>query len=486
MASPSKPAILMAASEALPFAKTGGLGDVMGSLPKHLAELGVPVRVVIPFYPGVEERGVSVDKVLSSLEINMGDKSFNTDVYTSILNNNYEVFLIRYDPFFHRKNLYGPPGTDYRDNPIRFAFFARAVVRLTEELPGRVDIVHCHDWQTGLIPLFLTRKGVKSLFTIHNLGYQGLFPPRVLEEIGLSRDHFHPEDLEFFGRINYLKAGIVWGDALSTVSPRYSREIQEAEYGFGLEGILKKHSAKLQGILNGVDYTAWDPGTDPFLAANYTREDLEGKNVCREELLEIFNLPEREKAPILGIITRLVHQKGVDLILEALPALMKRKLRLVVLGTGQPEYQKALKEAAAVYPDLGVHIGYDEALAHKIEAGADIYLMPSLYEPCGLNQIYSLRYGTIPVVRETGGLKDTVTPFVRSTGEGVGFTFSGKSGRALTAAVDKALVLWSEPGQWKKIVRNAMSVDYSWTRSAGQYLQLYRNILASPAVGGPR
>ena len=473
--------ILMAASEAVPFAKTGGLGDVLGGLPAALAAAGNRVRVAIPFYREAAGKGLPLDEVVSGLKIPMGDALERVSVRRARLKAGHEALFIVHGPSFDRPHLYGPPGKAYPDNGYRFALFSRAVVRLAETL-GDVDLIHCHDWQTGLIPLFSREVGIRSLFTIHNLGYQGLFDEDILDEIGLGRDLFHPEGLEFHGRVNYLKAGIVWSDAVTTVSPTYSREIRTPEHGFGLDGLIRKHSRKVTGILNGVDYTSWDPGIDPLIAANYTLEDPSGKADCRRDLLDTFPLPPGEKAPIIGVVTRLVHQKGLKLIIEGLPRMMNRKLSLIILGSGLPKFEEALMRAASRYPNLAVRLGFDEMLAHRIEAGADIFLMPSLYEPCGLNQIYSLKYGTIPVVRATGGLKDTVKAYNPLSGEGTGFTFEEAGAAEMVASVREAVRFWRRPTHWRRIVRNAMSADYSWSRSAGEYRRLYRRILAAPGV----
>jgi starch synthase len=343
----------------------------------------------------------------------------------------------------------------------------------------RPQILHCHDWQTGLVPVYLksvfandpTFLGIKTLFTIHNLGYQGLFPREELPKIGLDRRVFHMNGLEFYGKVSFIKGGINYSDALSTVSKRYALEIQTPEYGFGLDGVLRARSSVLHGIPNGVDYGNWDPRTDPYIAAHYSDDNLSGKRICKKDLLRVFGLPERAmKRPLLGVVSRLTSQKGTELIIEIAAELAAQDMYLVVLGSGDFDYENRLQQAAGDDPNhIAVRLGYDEALAHKIEAGADMFLMPSHYEPCGLNQVYSLRYGTVPIVRATGGLDDTIE-------EGTGFKFQEYSAEALSTAIQAASAVFDDRATWEAMMRRGMQKDFSWRVSAAQYAALYRSL----------
>ena len=404
----------MVASEATPFASTGGLADVVGSLPAEVAGLGHDVAVLIPRYARV--RRTPSTPVWENLTIRLGAEAFTVAIHRSS-ETPVPYFFLDYPAFYDRPHLYGNSKGDYPDNHLRFALLSRAAFEVARYL-FRTDIFHCHDWQTGLVPLFLhtllagdpTFFGCRTLISIHNLVYRGLYKPAVLQELGLSAGLFRPDLLEFYGDISYLKAGLVFADALSTVSPTYALEIQTPEFGAGLDGLLRARSESLTGILNGADYVRWNPATDPQIAAPYSADNIAGKQACKRALLTEFALPGAAmQRPLVGVVSRLTGQKGTDLITEIAPRLFDEDLYLVVLGSGEPQYEKALRELAAAHPDrIGLLIGYDDGLAHRIEAGSDIFLMPSRYEPCGLNQIYSLRYGTVPVVRATGGLDDTI------------------------------------------------------------------------------
>jgi starch synthase len=368
---------------------------------------------------------------------------------------------------------------DYPDNHIRFAVFARAALAVARYL-FRTEIFHCHDWQAGLVAPYLrttfagdpTFLGSKTLFTIHNLGYQGLFPKSILPEAALDPALFRPDGMEFFGRVSYIKGGIAFADALNTVSPTYAREIQTPEYGFGLDGALRARAGVLSGILNGVDYEQWDPEIDTFLPARYSAADLAGKRVCKQHLLEEFGLPQTAMdRPLIGIVSRLTRQKGADILAEVAGQMVAEDLYLVALGAGDPEYEAFFRQMAAARPGrIALRLGFDNALAHRIEAGADMFVMPSRYEPCGLNQIYSLRYGTVPVVRATGGLDDTIE-------EGTGFKFAEYSGEALLGAVRTAAQAFSDGAAWQETMRRGMAKDFSWKASAMQYSALYRRLL---------
>lgn len=421
--------ILMVASEAVPFAKTGGLADVVGALPQALGALGHEMGVVLPLYRMTRLEGAS--PLFPSLTIPMGPHTHFPAVQT-LVQNGVRFYFVEYPLFFDRAALYGTPAGDYPDNAERFALFCRAAIEIAQ-LDFFPDLFHCHDWQSAMVPVLLRSVYARAplasqipvLFTIHNLGYQGLFPRAVLAQLGLPESLFHIDGLEFYGKVNLLKGGLVYADAINTVSRGYAREIQTEPYGFALDGLLRHRSLVLSGILNGVDYAQWSPATDSHLAANYTPEDLSGKRACKKDLLEQFGLPaDNLDRPLIGIVSRLDRQKGADLIAEVAEDLLAEDLSLVVLGSGDPVYEALFQKLAARFAGkVAVKIAYDNTLAHKIEAGADIFLMPSRYEPCGLNQIYSLKYGTVPVVRATGGLDDTVERFDRVTGKGNGFKF---------------------------------------------------------------
>ncbi len=474
--------ILMVASEAVPFSKTGGLADVAGALPQALAALGHEVAVVLPLHKMTRLEGAETR--FASLTVPLGAQAHFPSVQT-VSCPGVRFYFVGYPLFYDRAALYGTPNGDYPDNAERFGLFCRAAIEIAQ-LDFHPDVFHCHDWQSALVPILLRTIYAASpalarrpvLFTIHNLGYQGLFRPEVLAQLGLPQRLLAIDGLEFYGKVNLLKGGIVYSDAINTVSRGYAREIQTEEYGFGLDGLLRHRSSALSGILNGVDYAPWNPATDKFLAANYTPRDPSGKQNCKKDLLEAFGLgAENLNRPLIGIVSRLSAQKGADLIAEAAADLMAEDFSLVVLGSGDAAYEELFRKLAKQYPQkVGIKIAYDDAVAHKIEAGADLFLMPSRYEPCGLNQIYSLKYGTVPVVRATGGLDDTVEPFDPATGKGTGFKFAEYSSRAMLAAIRAALAAYRKPEKWRKLMANGMAQDFSWNASAAQYARLYETL----------
>ncbi|MEI6632855.1 MAG: glycogen synthase GlgA [Chlamydiota bacterium] len=479
--------IVMASPEAVPFAKTGGLADVAGALPKALRARGHDVRLVMPYYGCIMRAGVPSSDTGMSIPVTISSRGENARIWASSLDDGTPVFLIRKDSYYDRAELYGTAEGDYPDNAERFCFFARAILALVKRSGVAPDIIHCHDWQTGLVsPLLKVAeksnpffKGTGMVFTIHNLAYQGLFWHYDMHLTGLPWSVFVPEGIEFYGKINLLKAGIVYADAITTVSRRYSEEIQTAELGCGLEGILARRRGDLYGILNGADYRRWDPATDPDIAQHYTRDTLEGKGRCKEDLLRTYGLSLPAGTPLVGMVGRMADQKGYDLIAAALPSLLNAGAAIVILGKGEEKYHRLLTRLAKSFPDrLGVKIAFDNAVAHKVEAGADYFLMPSRYEPCGLNQIYSLRYGTVPVVRATGGLDDTVTSYDPATGEGNGFKFGQYRTDALLAVMREALAIFECEPHWTRIRQNAMACDFSWDRAAREYEQVYLAALA--------
>ena len=465
----------MVASEATPFVKTGGLADVIGALPAALKQRGHDVAVVVPGYRTIRFPG-AVREAWRNLRISLGP-GYTCDIYEAI-ERDVPFYFVDCPELYDREGLYGAGGSDYPDNHLRFGVFSRAALEVVRHL-FRPDILHCHDWQSALVPVYLheyfqsdpTFLGIRTLFTIHNLGYQGLFPASVLPDLGLGPNLFTPETLEFFGRVNLLKGGILFSDQVSTVSKGYAREIQTPEYGFGLDVLLRSRADRLTGIVNGVDYLEWSPETDQFIASHYSAGDLSGKRECTQALLSEFKLPVELDRPAIGIVSRFVDQKGFDLIAGIAPALLDLDLCLTVLGSGEERYESLFRSLANARPDkIGVTLGYDNPLAHRIEAGADMFLMPSRYEPCGLNQIYSLRYGTIPIVRATGGLDDTID-------QGTGFKFSDYSGAALLDAIRTALAVYNDREAWVAMMRRAMAKDYSWAAASAEYSALYSEIL---------
>ncbi len=473
--------VLMVVSEMVPYAKTGGLADVAGALPDALMRLGADVRVCIPCYRGVRDRAEGLKKAVRGLRVPVGGAVLEARVLKTHTPQGVPVYAVEREDMFDRPNLYGTSTGDYYDNLERFTFFSRASLLVPTALGFTPDVVHCHDWQTGLIPPLLKSFFPKasSVFTVHNLGYQGLFPADRLSVTGLAEDlFFHPEGVEYWGDISLLKAGIVFSDTVTTVSPTYAREIQTPEFGMGMEGILQRRRRALFGILNGADYARWDPATDSHLPARYAPERMEGKAACKQALIRETGLEARlEQRPVVGVISRLDRQKGLDLLIHALEGLFSLDVGLVVLGSGDRAIQEALGRACGRYQGrMSVRIGFDEPLAHRITAGADLFLVPSRYEPCGLTQLYAMKYGTVPVVRATGGLEDTVAAFDPRTGGGNGFKFREADSRALLQAAREAVSLFQRPGPWKTLQRSGMEARFSWNVSAGRYMELYRRL----------
>lgn len=505
--------ILYVSPEVAPYAKTGGLADVAGALPQALRELGHEVWVILPLYRQVLRRmelspgAHGLEELIPPLKVRVPAKNAedpkgllgagNTRVEEARIfyhtgEGGIPILFVRNDPYFDREELYGTSQGDYPDNAERFIFFSRAVLEFCRTGRFHPQGIHCNDWQTGLIPVYLKTlyrsdpnlKDTASLFTLHNLGYQGTFPREVLELAGLGWELFTPSDLEYYGQVNFLKGGVLFSDIATTVSPRYSQEIQTPEYGHGLEGVLASRRDRLFGVLNGVDYRIWDPATDPYLPAHYELEHLEGKKTCKAELQRRVGLPVREDVPLFGTISRLAAQKGFDLIEEIAERVVSLDLQWILLGRGEWRYEEIFREIAGRFPQkVSVNLAFDESLAHQIEAGADLFLMPSRYEPCGLNQIYSLKYGTVPLVRATGGLEDTVKDLDPSTGEGTGFKFSEYSAGAMSECIKRALVAYYHPNLWTQLMRNGMREDFSWQASARRYVELYEKAI-SLAKGG--
>ncbi len=468
------PRILMVTSEAAPFAKTGGLADVLGALPPALAKLGEEVAVVMPRYGSVPLAGAEL--LLSAVPLSVGPRSFTAALY-EIKRENVCYMFVDCPPLYARAGIYNDWGAEYLDNHIRFAALNLAALEIARKV-FPVDIFHAHDWPAGLLAPYLTTDpafaGAKCVFTIHNLGYQGNFPGYLLPDLGLSPALFTPQGMEFWGDLSFLKAGIVWADAITTVSPTYAQEIQTPEYGFGLDGVLRDRAARISGILNGVDYNEWNPEDDRHLTHHFSAQDLSGKRWAKYALLKALKLSPDLERPLIGVVSRFASQKGFDLVEAITAQLGEMDLAMAVLGSGDSRYEQVFRAMAEAHPEkFAVRVGYDEVLAHRIEAGADMFLMPSQYEPCGLNQMYSLRYGTVPIVRATGGLDDTVD-------ETTGFKFREYTPEALLAAICQALSAWENREEWVERMRRGMAKDFSWDASAAGYQRLYRSLIAPP------
>ncbi|HEX4602923.1 MAG TPA: glycogen synthase GlgA [Candidatus Angelobacter sp.] len=482
--------IAFAASECVPFAKTGGLADVVGALPQALAQLGHSVSVYLPKYKQTTLPDAKL--LLPSITTPFDDQYRFCSVLDGGKRSGVQFYFIDYPPFFGREALYGTPAGDYPDNAERFALYCRAVLEASKVL-GVPDIFHCHDWQSSLVPILLRTsyaddpvfRGTHTVFTIHNIGYQGLFPPDTLPLLMLPWDLFAIDKMEFWGKANFLKGALVFSDHLTTVSRKYAQEIQTSEYGFGLEGVLRSRAGSLTGIINGVDYSEWSPEKDKHIVRQYSAENLAGKRESKYDLLRQFGLENAPiDTPVIGIVSRFAAQKGFDLIADIANDLARLPVIVTALGSGDKEYQELFLKLSRQYPaKFAVKVAYDNALAHKIEAGADMFLMPSRYEPSGLNQMYSLRYGTVPIVRATGGLDDTIEQWDAATGKGTGFKFSAYAGMALLTCIHEALRAFKDQASWQKLMLNGMKKDFSWTASAREYVKIYER-LVPPKPGG--
>jgi starch synthase len=482
--SQSRMKVLLASSEVHPFSKTGGLADMVGALAKSLAQAGVAVDLVTPFYKGIKDAGLK--PLESKIELPLGARMQAAKILAKEWEPGLTLYFVDAPEFFQRDGLYGEKGTDYPDNADRFIFLSKCAAHLARYLPEKPEIVHAHDWQVGLLPLLVLHQSIHggwgsppgTCLTIHNLAYQGLFPADAYALTNLPRDYyFHPEGVEFHGLLNCLKAGICYADRITTVSPRYAREIVTEAFGCGLDGVLRRRKDALTGILNGVDYTEWRTEPNPYLRHPYSLRHLEGKTREKLTLQAELGLPPDAGIPLFGNVTRLVHQKGSDILLGALEEMLSASMQFALLGSGDPLIEKAYKNLARRYPDkVAVRIGYDHALSHRIEAGSDFFVMPSRFEPCGLNQMYSLRYGTIPIVRVTGGLDDSVIDPNEDPDLANGIKFQEASTRALAKAIRKALVLFSNPDLLEHFRENGMAADFSWNRTTTEYLRIYDSL----------
>jgi starch synthase len=475
--------IAFVASECVPFSKTGGLADVVGALPGALAALGHQVSVFLPRYR--QTKLSDAQTVVRSITVPFDDRYRFCSVLTGGSQSGVRFYFVDYPPFFDRDALYGTSAGDYPDNAERFALLCRAALEASKIL-GVPQIFHCHDWQSALLPILLHTqyaedpafRDVATVFTIHNIGYQGLFAPDTLALLTLPWDLFTIDKMEFFGQVNLLKGALAYSDFVTTVSKKYSQEIQTTEFGFGLEGVLRDRSATVAGILNGVDYNEWGPQVDKFIVAKYSPGDLSGKAQCKQDLLAAFGMTNADpRVPVIGIVSRFAAQKGFDLIAQIMERLAREEVIVVALGNGDKQYEEMFLRLNKQFPQkIAVKVAYDNAIAHKIEAGSDMFLMPSRYEPCGLNQIYSLKYGTVPIVRATGGLDDTIEPWDARTGKGTGFKFTEYSGEALLLTIREALRAFRDQTSWQVLMRTGMMKDFSWNASAKEYVRVYERV----------
>lgn len=484
--------ILYVSSEVVPFAKTGGLADVAGALPLALKKMGHDVRVVMPKYKDVDEKKYRIKTILDEIKVHFQLITNYAQIQgTTFPGTDIPVYFVKFDPYFNRQELYAENGTDYPDNAQRFSLFCMSALWMLRGLDWRPDIIHCNDWQSALIPTYLKHhpdlkmdefyNRIKVLYTIHNLAYQGQYDESMLKSIGLGWEVYTMDGMEFYHKMNLMKAGIVFSDEITTVSETYAKEIQTFETGCGLDGVLRHRSDHLTGIINGIDYNVWNPEVDDLIAAKYSPKRMEGKAECKKALQQKQNLPVRAEVPLIGMVSRLADQKGFDLIAAKAAELFEMDIQFVLLGMGDPHYQVMFEKIAKEYPKkVAVNIKLDNQMAHEIEAGADMYLMPSRYEPCGLNQLYSLKYGTVPIVRKTGGLADSITdatPESIKDETGTGFVFDEYTPDALFETIKRALKSFEDKKVWKKIQRNGMNKDFSWEASAKKYEALYRKML---------
>ncbi len=470
--------ILMASSEMAPFARSGGLGDVLETFPAELVKRGHEVSVVLPYYRSIRENpAIKIKRIGVNLTVQVGAKRLNAEVLETKAPNGTQVFLIKRDEYFDRSGFYGTEDDAYNDNAERFIYFSKAVVELARRVDPAPDIIHVHDWQTALIPVFIKERRLpyKTVLTIHNMAYQGSFWGVDFNLTALPGDYFGAGGVEFFGNLNFLKGGIVFADAITTVSERYARDIQTPEFGCGLESVVRENSGKLTGILNGTDYSIWDPATDKLIPKKYSPGSLAGKAKCREALIEEMGFDANPRGPVFAMVTRLAEQKGFDILLPLLDRLLADDVRLVILGEGDRGYERELSIASKKH--LGRFVfrrEFNDGLAHLIEAGADVTLIPSHFEPCGLSAMYSLRYGTIPIARATGGLHQIIQDYDPTSGTGTGFLFYDYNSEALWDSIGRARKFFNDKDAWEALIQRAMECDFSWSMAAEKYEKLYR------------
>jgi starch synthase len=480
--------VLFVSSEISPYASTGGLADVVGALPIALADHAIDVVRVMPMYRRIAEGKLARSDTGLRIKVPVGLRTLEAEIWQSD-EPGPSTYFVRKDEFFDRRELYSLPERDYDDNFERFVFFQKAVVGLIDVLEMKPDIVHANDWQAALMPYFLEYgmqgmgrgRAEKVVFTIHNMAFQGVFADSEFPISNLPYSCFSLDQLEYYGNLNCMKGALIMSDAITTVSGRYAQEILTPEFGCGLEGVLADLEHKLTGIVNGVDYSVWNPETDMLIAANYAADDLSGKETCKNDLLKEMGLKitQNKRVPLIGLVSRLADQKGMDLLAESMDSIMEEDVQFVLLGSGQDIYQDLCHQWAKKWPGrFAIYIGYNQALAHQVEAGSDFFMMPSKFEPCGLNQLYSLRYGTVPVVHATGGLDDTITNIPDSAADGNGFKFATYTVDDLLSSVRAGLALYKNQAEWCKVQKRIMQQDFSWTRSAKEYAELYRRIVA--------
>lgn len=480
--------ILYVSSEVEPFAKTGGLADVAGSLPLYLAKGKDEAAVVQPFYrltkSNLAKKGLKAECVIFDLQVQVGHEIKKANIHKVFFpGTKVPVYLIENDFYYDRPELYGEKGQDYPDNCARFTFFCRAILEMVKKLKWKPSVINCNDWQSALIPMYLKTlyksdpffAKTATVYTIHNMAHLGLFAPEEILTTGLGWEYFNSNSLEFWNKLCLMKAGIIHAELVTTVSQKYSQEIQTEEYGCGLDGLLRTRNADIYGIVNGIDYKYWGPSVDKDIAASFSAEDLGGKLLCKKELQKIYKLPAKPDVPVLGLISRLSNQKGFDILAASLENLLKLDLQFVLLGTGDPAYHELFARMAEKYPKkVGIALRFDSKLSRQIYAGSDMFLMPSKFEPCGLGQMISFAYGTIPIVRATGGLADTVEDYNTKSGKGTGFVFSEYTAEALTSTVKRALKAFGDKDKWAKLSKKAIQLDYSWDKSAIKYKELYK------------
>lgn len=473
--------VMFIAAEAAPFAKAGGLGDVIGSLPIELAKKKVDVRVILPYYRDIPQQYKKDMKKIGSCHVKIGWRDQHAQMweleYRGVL-----FYFIDQPYYYDRSGLYG-----YFDDGERFAFLSQAALALIEKMDFIPDVIHAHDWHTGLVPFYLKEfyqkrgvfKNTKTVFTIHNLAYQGSFPPDFIEDVlGLSWDYYTEEKLEYRDSVNLMKGGILYADAVTTVSPTYAKEAQTSEWGAGMDQMLQRISSKFFGILNGMDMESYNPGKDPALTEKFHRGQLGKRKKNKEKLVKDFHLTGGEDAVLIGMVSRITWEKGFDLVSEGIPKFMESGAKMIILGTGDPKYEEAMKNLAAKYPQsLAVITEFNEGLARNIYGGSDLFLMPSIFEPCGISQMIAMRYGSVPLVHTTGGLKDTVIPYDPETGYGLGFAFSEMTLESLLKAYEEASFLYKNQAVWKNLMKQAMQADYSWSKSVKKYIRLYEQVV---------
>jgi starch synthase len=482
--------ILLASSEVYPYSKTGGLADMVGALAVALANAGHEARVVTPLYRGIREKFPALRKVDWYFNLPIGLRFVPAELWELEVARGLKIYFIDQPEYFDRFGIYQENHVSYADNAERYIFFSKCVAHLARYLHWRPDVIHVHDWQTGLVPALVTHQKSEgwgnpppTCLTIHNLAYQGVFPEEAFALTNLPASLFNTEGAEFFGLLNCLKAGIAYADFITTVSPRYAREITTEESGCGLDGLLRRRQKHLVGILNGVDYGEWNTTRNPHLPKSYSVGRMAGKKINKLELQKLVGLPVDESVPLFGTISRLAEQKGVDIQLGALSEMLNTNMQFVLLGSGSPEYERGYRDLARQFPSkIAIHFGYDETLAHRIEAGCDFFLMPSRFEPCGLNQMYSLRYGTIPIVRATGGLDDSVIDWTQNPRLATGIKFFEYNSRSLAKAIRKALVLFNQSKLFQICRRNAMKADFSWERTVHNYVSVYEKCRQSQQI----